>query len=198
MKPKLIYMNFYLQFKLIFMQKNFAKEFYYTTNHVSHFYNSLYSIILYKDENCIESLSINTQKIDFGNCYSKVKNNLNPPSNNKIIVALIEKFNNDKKSTTSYSLYHPDTGEKIDADSICKDEDIVIKESVISQLNDSNVDLNSALFLSEQNVDIFNINSPLYTDICFHFKSPNGKDIPVKERIHIFVPNITLCDMVYV
>jgi hypothetical protein len=31
-------------------------------------------------------------------------------------------------------------------------------------------------------------------DICFHFKSPNGRDIPLNERIALFYPNITLCD----
>ena len=86
-----------------FSAKNYAKEFNYTINHVSIFYNSLYSIILYKDLNCIEKLSINAPKIDFGNCYSKVEKNLNPPTNNKFIVALIEKFNINKKSTITYS-----------------------------------------------------------------------------------------------
>jgi len=69
-----------------------------------------------------------------------------------------------------------------------------MKESVISQLNNSNVDLYSALFLSQQNIDIFNLSNKFFNDICYHFESPNGKDIPLKERIHIFYPNITLCD----
>ena len=46
----------------------------------------------------------------------------------------------------------------------------------------------------EQNINIFDLSSSFYTDICFHFKSPNGKDIPLKERILSFFPNISLCD----
>ena len=30
--------------------------------------------------------------------------------------------------------------------------------------------------------------------MCFHYDSPNGKDIPLKVRISEFFPNITLCD----
>ena len=178
-----------------FKAKNYAKEFNYTINHVSLFYNSLYSIILYKDINCIEKLSIKAPKIDFGNCYSKVEGNLEPPTNNKIIVALIEQNNNNKKSTITYAFYHPDTGEKIDADAICKDDGILIKESVLSQLNDSIVNLDSVLFLADQDINIFDLSSPFYSDICYQFKSPNGKDIPVKERIRLFYPNISLCDV---
>ena len=155
----------------------------------------MYSIILYKNLDCIEKLSINAPKIEFGSCYSKVESNLNPPTNNKIIVALIEKFNLNKKSTITYAFYHPDTGEKIDADAICKDDEIVIKERVLSQLNDSIVNLDSVLFLTKQDINIFDLSSPFYSDICYNFKSPNGKDIPVKERIRIFYPNITLCDV---
>ena len=178
-----------------FNAKNYAKEFNYTNNHVTLFYNSLNSIILYKDINCIEKLSINAPKIDFGNCYSKIENKLNPPTNNKIIVALIEKFNNNQKSTITYSFYHPDTGLKLDVDTICNDEEIIIKESVLSHLNDSEINLDSLLFLTEQDINIFDLSSPFYSDICYHFKSPNGKDIPVKERIRLFYPNITLCDV---
>ena len=177
-----------------FSSKNYAKEFNYTNNHVSIYHNNMYYIVIYKDVNCISKLSIDVPKIDFGSCYEKVQNNLTPPTTNKIVVSLIEKLNSNKKSTTSYFFYHPDTGEKIDADTICKDEEIVIKDSVLSQLNDSKVDLGSALFLSEQDVDIFDLNGRFYTDICYEFKSPNGKDIPVKERIHIYYPNITLCE----
>ena len=49
--------------------------------------------------------------------------------------------------------------------------------------------------LAKQDIDIFDPNSDFYTDLCFHFKSPiDGKDIPVKDRIKLFFPNITLCE----
>ena len=39
--------------------KNYAKEFGYTSNHISYFYNNLYQIILYKESKCIEELFFN-------------------------------------------------------------------------------------------------------------------------------------------
>ena len=74
-------------------------------------------------------------KVDFGNCYSKILDNLNPPTTDKIIIVLIEKINKQKKSSTTYLFYHPNTGQKIDAATICKGEEIIIKQSVLSQLN---------------------------------------------------------------
>ena len=29
--------------------------------------------------------------------------------------------------------------------------------------------------------------------MCYHYESPNGKDVPMKVRISAFFPNITLC-----
>ena len=46
--------------------------------------------------------------------------------------------------------------------------------------------------LTKQDINIFDTNSDFYTDLCFHFKSPiDGKDIPLKERLKLFFPNIT-------
>ena len=174
--------------------KIYAEEFSYTKKHVSKFYNSLYSILLYKDSNCIDELSINMPKIDFLSCYTKILQNLNPPTNDSIIIALIGKLSKQKKFTTYYSFYHPVTGEKIDSGLICKNDEIIIKETVLIQLNNSNVDINYALFLTQQNIDIFNISDEFYTNICYNFISPNGKDIPLKDRILTYFPNITLCE----
>jgi len=173
---------------------NYAKEFSYTKKHVSYFYDNSFSILIYKDPNCLDELSINAPKIDFGSCYTKVSNNLNPPSNDSLIVALIEKINEQKQSSIFYSFYHPITGEKIDASIICKDDGVMITESVLIQLNNSNVDMDSTLFLAQQNINIFNISDEFYTNICFNFESPNGKDVPLKDRILTYYPNISLCD----
>ena len=74
-------------------------------------------------------------KIDYGNCYSKVKGNLSPPSNDSIIIALVERSNGQKKSSVSYTFYHPETGKKIDADSICKDEEVYLNIKIILTFN---------------------------------------------------------------
>jgi len=41
---------------------------------------------------------------------------------------------------------------------------------------------------------VFNPEDKFYTDICYKYDSPINKDIPLKDRILLFYPNITLCD----
>ena len=176
--------------------KNYATEFSYTEKHVSLFYNSIYNILIYQDTNCISELSINMPKIDFGNCYDKIQSDLK--HNEKIIIALIQRNNGKgEKKSTSYNFYDPKTGDKLDIDELCKDEEIIVKENIISILNESETTLSmdSLLYLTQQNIDIFNLSNEFYTDICYHFDSPNGKDVPFQDRIHIYYPNLTLCEL---
>ena len=169
--------------------KNYAKEFFYIEKHVSRYYNKVMK--------CIEELSINMPKIDFGKCYEKVLDRIEPKINGNLVVGLVEKLNGQKKSSISYTFYQPETWNKIDADTIYKDEEVEIKESVLNQLNNSDIDLYSILYLANQDINIFNLSDSFYKDICYHYDSPNGKDVPLNDRIKSFYPNITLCDSGY-
>ena len=40
----------------------------------------------------------------------------------------------------------------------------------------------------------YSLSDEFYNDLCYHFESPNGRDIPLKDRISMLYPNITLCD----
>ncbi len=63
-------------------------------------------------------------------------------------------------------------------------------ENILNILNDPT----SLQLLKEQQINIFDSNDIFYTDICFHFDSPNGKDATLQDRIKTFFPNVTLCD----
>ena len=54
--------------------------------------------------------------------------------------------------------------------------------------------MTSLFLLTGQNIDVFNKSSCFYTDICYHFKRPEKKDIALKDRILYYFPNITLCE----
>ena len=174
--------------------KTYSKEFLYTSKHVSYYYNELYSILFYKDYNCIEELSINISKIDFGNCSNKILKSLTPPTTSPITIAIVERKNEGKKSESTAYFYHPETGNKIDVKTLCENSKVTIKKNILSQLNISIIDRESIFFLIGQEINIFNLNDAFYTDICFHYISPNGKDIPLKDRILSIYPNIILCD----
>ena len=50
------------------------------------------------------------------------------------------------------------------------------------------------IYLTKQGIDVFNISDRFYNDLCFHFESPNDRDVPMKDRIIHVYPNITLCE----
>ena len=148
--------------------------------------------IIYKNRECISSLSLKVPEIDFGNCYQKIKKDFNIDDN--IIIAIVEKIN-DKSNyyqMISFSMHNPIDGNNLPTYDSCKNEKLLIKQSIKEKMNNTNVDIDSLVDLYEQNIDIFNLSSIFYTDICFHYSSKFNKDIALKDRILIFFPNIVI------
>ena len=95
---------------------------------------------------------------------------------------------------TTFALFNPITGEKLNAIEICKNDSIIVNESLINLLDENSTNFEYLLDLIEQGINIFDPFDDFYTDLCYYFISPIKKDIPVKDRIEAFYPNITLCD----
>ena len=129
--------------------------------------------------------------VDFKECYDKVKLAYNITQD--LVIAIVDKLGQNNP-TTLYSFYHPISGEKLDAETICQDVSITVYENLDSFFDKSNPNYNSMKSLTDQNINIFDLNDPFYTDICYDFESPTNKDIPLKDRVSVFYPNVTLCD----
>ena len=106
---------------------------------------------------------------------------------------MIEKYNYDSPSFIFYDFYSPITGDKIDISNECQNRNITIETNIISLLKGID-NINIILNLAKQNINIFDKSNVFYNDICFNYISPNGKDIPMKDRLKEFYPNITLCN----
>ena len=77
---------------------------------------------------------------------------------------------------------------------ICINDTFSVNENLLFKL-DNSTDLDKLKFLTDQNINIFNLESDFYTDICYDFESPiDGKDISLKDRIKLYFPNVTLCE----
>ena len=174
------------------LSKNYAKEFSYTDTHLSLFKNEIYTIGFYKNSECLSETSF--PNIDFGNCYTNIQNSLG--INKDLIIGIIEKkINNENRPKVStYSIIDPDSGVLLNVENLCKDDIITIKEKITSLLLNLDENVDSLLYLIKNNIDIFNLSSPFYTDICYHFDSPFNKDISLRDRILMIFPNITLCE----
>ena len=169
--------------------KNYANEFYYTLNHISKFSGLSYNMILYKNSSCVNELKLNITKIEFSSCIEQLKADNNIDKSKDLIVAVVDIKTNDNP-ITSFGFFDPESGEKLDASKSCSDKNVVMYENILNILNNPF----AIQLLDEQKINIFDLDNDFYNNICFHFDSPNGKDITLQDRIKTFYPNINLCD----
>ena len=173
---------------------NYALAYQNLSYEIFNYINNLYTIIIYKNEEClntyIEQDKINITKIDFKACYELLQEHYSLIEDN-IIVILIDIYRQNQSPYTFYNFYHPITGEILNSTNICFN--LKINKTVnLLKLRIENIEEQKKLI--SQGINIFNSSFPFFNDICFHFESPNGKDVPMKERVLKYFPNIKLCD----
>jgi hypothetical protein len=169
----------------------YISEFSYTNNHATLYDNDFYNILVYKNPSIINDLSLKMSKVDFQDCYDKVKAFYHIEED--LVITVVDKKNTNNPSS-SYSFFHPKSGIKLDAKTICKDDNIKIHENMLEFLDENNKYYEGQIHLLNQGINLFDMNDPFYNDICFDFDNPLKKDIPLKFRIKYFFPNATLCD----
>ena len=171
--------------------KTYSSEFDYTDNFISLYNNSKntnYTIIIYKNPECIKELELKLPYIIFNDCYQKVKEAYDIKDN--LITAIAEKIEYNIPSTF-YSFFHPKSGIKLDAEKICKNDTITIWGNLGNFYNEED---KLKFHLLKQGINIFDINSDFFTDICYDFDNPLKKDITLNDRIKAVYHNATLCD----
>ena len=130
-----------------------------------------------------------TTYINFTECYSKIQEKYNLEGKN-LIILIADFFNDQKVGTPLFYFFHPDTGEELLTEDICTNDTFIIEKS----LSYYSINIEQAKFFEEQKINIFNKSDIFYNDLCYYFESPNGRDVPLKERLLLFYPNVTLCE----
>ena len=171
--------------------KTYLSEFNYTKKHISQFNNENYTMFIYINASCIKELALEIPFIDFQSCYEKVQNAYNIIED--LIISIAEKKTS-LNPKTFYSFYHPKSGIKLDANTICKDTTIVIYETLYGFLEEDSIYYDTQISLQKQGINIFDLNDPFFKDICFYFDNPLKKDVPISDRIKYFYPDVSLCD----
>ena len=161
-----------------------------TDFHVDFYRSNNYSITIYRTMECLRELEMNTTIKDFGECYGKVQEKYKFIGRN-LIILIADFFNGKILENTLFYFFNPDTGAILPIDEVCNNQSFTIEKSLAYY---SEINMSQAKFFGDQNIDIFNTNDVFYNDLCFFFKSPNNKDVPLKERLLLFYPNITLCE----
>ena len=173
------------------LAKAYVKEFSYTDNHISLFTNKDIQITLYKKYECVTDLDLETPSVNLANCYEKIQGKYAIEDN--LIFGIISQRIKENNKIISFSIYSPYNGHYLNITGVCDEERIEVQEDISNKIENKE-QYNLVKYLSQQNVDVFNLSSDFYTDICFYYDSPIKKDISLKDRIKIFFPNITLCE----
>ena len=132
-------------------------------------------------------------EIDFGSCYDNVIKN-NKDNISELIIAVIDKKSNSKndRKILKFGMFSPINGKYQNSEEICADDKIIFIESIDNKILQSGIDINLIREFVNEGIDIFNITSKFYTDICFQYNSK--KDVPLKDRVLEYFPNISLCE----
>ena len=173
------------------LAKSYTNEFSYTNKFISLYKNDNYSIMIYKDASCIKELSLEMPNINFESCYNKVKEAYN--INDNLLVSVAENKILDNP-ITFFSFFHPISGEKLDAENLCKEDTIIIEENLYELLNKNKKFYSTQTSLTNQGINIFDKNHPFFKDLCYDYENNLKKDIPLSRRIKDIYPNVSLCD----
>ena len=174
------------------LAKAYLNEFNYTKKHISLYTQKDFSIILYKDRRCVEETSLSMPKIDFRDCYTRVQSEYK--IREELLISILDQKGTNGASPI-FKFYHPISGEELNHTKVCRNTQIAIKENVSAILDsENNTNYELQMSLIDQGIDLFNLDSPFYKDLCFDFDNPEDKDLPLSMRLEKAFPNAVLCE----
>ena len=69
-----------------------------------------------------------------------------------------------------------------------------MKENLTTLLNINDTNFKLQKSLTDQGINIFDLNDPFYKDICYDFDNPNKRDIALRDRVKEVYPDAVLCE----
>jgi len=158
--------------------------------------------------------------INISSCTEKVYENNKMKNSDDIVVVKYDLGNQTEKSLVKpveYEFINSRTGQVLDM-SVCTKNDIIISYSLSDILNynrksekrslqvdEKNNNIDNIIYeiqkqyykgkelFSKYNLDTFDINSTLYTDMCYTFEI-DGKDLVLEDRVKYLYPYYSLCE----
>ena len=124
-------------------------------------------------------------RIDFGECENILKENYNLNENVSLIILKYEKLSNiSSERSLQYEIYEPINKNRLNL-SLCNDIPIDIYVPLV--LSDKLKNLYEEL--KNLGYDLFDINDDFYQDICTPYRTSNGTDILLSDRINDYYNN---------
>ena len=150
--------------------------------------NFLFHITSLENElEILEEKINNTNKlsiIDLRKCEKKLKNLYGVNDNTPLIIMKYEKISNiSSERTLQYEIYEPYNKTKLNLSLCDKNIDIYIPVILSEKIQHLYFEL------KEFGYNLFDINSPFYNDICTPYKSQDGTDVLLSDRINSYYYN---------
>ena len=129
--------------------------------------------------------TIGLSKIDLGTCEDRLRSTYNLNEDISLIIISLEKDTNiSSERNVQFEVYESLNKTRLDL-SVCEDESIDIYIPLV--LSEELTDLYNEL--KDLGYNLFDINDKFYTDICTPYKSQNGADILLSDRINYLFNN---------
>ena len=136
------------------------------------------SIIIVENNTLFEIISTNIttknkliSRIDLGECESYLKENYNIDDKESLYIFKIDKKEEDTLgSLVNYEIYYPVFGSKH------------LRNLDISKCESTKIKILIPMNLSSDNLDIYDKESPFYSDICYTYTSDDGTDMILDDR----------------
>ena len=146
-----------------------------------------------------EQIKNGISAFDLGNCTNILKEYYEIPYEENLIILNMEikneKNESDKINDKSFDLgkntqieIYDNSGRKLNL-SVCKEDIKIFK--YIGDVEE--IDIDSAKTLSNQGVDVFNIEDDFFNDICHQYNSSENKDIILNDRRNDIYKNVSFC-----
>ena len=169
----------------------YAKNYGKSESYITKLENEYFKIYIYNNILCLQETSQEAKWVDFGESYS------NFLSNKDLSKTIISIITNKTSNFSSYAFAHPKTGELLDFGRNLEGEDqyFEVKEDIYTALSylDSK-QREYLIFMLEKGINIFDGSHEFYFDLCYHYDSPNNKDIAMRDRATYFFANIVKCE----
>ena len=159
--------------------------------------NFLAIILSSGDMNPEEQIKQGISAIDLGNCVSELKTHYHISNDQNLIILEIEEKESEEKNIEddSFNLgksiiieVYDTLGQKLDL-SVCKSEIKIMK-----YIGDAEgINIQTAMDLTEQGIDVFNAQDKFFNDICHPFNNKNGTDIVLSDRREDIYQNVSFC-----
>ena len=148
--------------------------------------NSKYTLLIYKNEECINDIKNEINFPDLTDCVNKIKEVNSIPENTLLTILLLSSTS----SQTEYKIYNNNNNIEL-SKKPCES----LKTNVIVSIPEEyeeNIKM-AKQFLDDYNINLYDINDPFFTNVCFEF-TDNGKDIILEDRIKVYFQNISYCE----